>query len=79
MSWIATSKKIETVSPYSRKKVDQFSVVNFGTGMTSSEAKAFCQAQNMDYPSDQLEHYPSLFKQIENFLGTGTHGAIIGV
>ena len=48
---------------------DRILVVNFGTGMSASEAKSFCNSHNMEYPSDQLDHFPSLFKQIENFLG----------
>ena len=37
--------------------------------MSASEAKSFCNSLDMDYPSDQLDHYPSLFKQIENVMG----------
>ena len=37
--------------------------------MSASEAKSFCNSLDMDYPSNKHEHYPSLFKQIENFLG----------
>ena len=44
-------------------------VIDFGTSLTAVEAKQFCKANGLLYPSDKLDHFSGVFDRIQKVIG----------